>query len=157
MVVKTLSFLLPIGIQKGGIQIQQKKLWLAQRVHTLAHQPGDPAELFEGGFVHAAEKSGNGRLRSKGILPKGSSQNRVVGQFIRAVIRKVAAENLENHLQQVLAVRMETVCRGICGLEFAGNELVKPQLAEELPEQQTPRIGGQFSAIKIYFQPPIAF
>ena len=78
-------------------------------MHTLAHLPGNLAELLEGGFVHAAEKSGNGRLRSKGILPQGSSQNRIVSQFIRTVIRKIATENLKNHLQQVLAVRMETI------------------------------------------------
>ena len=80
-----------------------------------------------------------------------------MAEFVCAVVFVISAENLVDHLQQVLIILMDAERSGIIGFEVLFQEFLKTKGIEEFLYHKKASIGRKFSSVKIYKNLLIAF
>ena len=104
MVVESFTFLIPIGIQESGIQVEQHKVRMPHAVDRIPHSLVDDIELLQGILIHPVPESWQGWLGSKYFLPKDLCQYRLICQLICAVIFEICGNDLEDNLQEIIRI-----------------------------------------------------
>ena len=90
MDVKAFPFLAAIGIQQGGIQIEEHKFRILDGIDDLPHCCVDLFELGESIIIHSVPEAGQSRLGCQLVLIEDGCHHGIVCQLIGTVILEVS-------------------------------------------------------------------
>ena len=157
VVVESLSFLFSICRKEGCIKVKQHEFRPADGIHFPPEFPHNQVKLSERSFIHAVKEPWDRGLWCKCLFSEQGRQYGILAQFIGTVVLIVCAEDLVDHLQEILVIRMDTEHGCIVGLEAVLQQLLEAKGMEKFLYHQEPSVGGEFASVKVYDKLLIAF
>lgn len=128
MVIKPFTLLFSISRQQCSINVKKNKLPHPDRINVFSQLAHNVIKLAERIVIHPVKEPRQGRLRHKRLFSKDGREHGGTAEIVGTVVHVVRAEDLVDHLQQVLIVLVDAEQCGGVGLEIVFQKLFETRI-----------------------------